>query len=200
MNIVLISILDNRKKLTFTLLISVLVAFEVQRHVIFPIESLLNFEITQHASMVYLPAGVIFLSFYLLRWWFLPVVLIGRTWISVQLGGADIWFSALIFSAVVSLLYPAWLHLLNNAKWDVFGDADQSQLTVTGAMIFALLISFSTGILSAIKQTVTGVVPLDQALQYTVHFVVGDTLGTGVIIFLFYRLLKWNVSLRSRSE
>jgi hypothetical protein len=199
-NILLISILDNRKKLTLTLLISVLVAFEVQRHVIFPIESLLNFEITQHASMVYLPAGVIFLSFYLLRWWFLPVVLIGRTWISVQLGGADIWFSALIFSAVVSLLYPAWLHLLNNAKWDVFGDADQSQLTVTGAMIFALLISFSTGILSAIQQTVTGVVPLDQALQYTVHFVVGDTLGTGVIIFLFYRLLKWNVSLRSRSE
>jgi hypothetical protein len=199
-NILFLSILDNRKKLTLTLLISVLVAFEVQRHVIFPIESLLNFEITQHASMVYLPAGVIFLSFYLLRWWFLPVVLIGRTWISVQLGGADIWFSALIFSAVVSLLYPAWLHLLNNAKWDVFGDADQSQLTVTGAMIFALLISFSTGILSAIKQTVTGVVPLDQALQYTVHFVVGDTLGTGVIIFLFYRLLKWNVSLRSRSE
>jgi hypothetical protein len=106
MNVVLISILDNRKKLTFALLISVLVAFGVQRHVIFPIESLLNFEITQHASMVYLPAGVIFLSFYLLRWWFLPVVLIGRTFISVQLGGADIWFSALIVSAVVSLLYP----------------------------------------------------------------------------------------------
>jgi hypothetical protein len=71
---------------------------------------------------------------------------------------------------------------------------------VTGAMIFALLISFSTGILSAIQQTIAGVVPLDQALQYTVHFVVGDTLGTGVIIFLFYRLLKWNVSLRNRSE
>lgn len=200
MNILLLRILDNRKKLTFTLLISVLVAFEIQQHVIFPIESLLNFEITQHASMVYLPAGVIFLSFYLLRWWFLPVVLIGRTFISVQLGGADIWFSALIFSAVVSLLYPGWLYLLNSAKWDVFGDTDQSQLTVTGAMIFALLISFSTGILSAIQQTIAGVVPLDQALQYTVHFVVGDTLGTGVVIFLFYRLLKWNVSLRNRSE
>ena len=195
MNVVLISILDNRKKLTFALLISVLVAFGVQRHVIFPIESLLNFEITQHASMVYLPAGVIFLSFYLLRWWFLPVVLIGRTFISVQLGGADIWFSA-----VVSILYPGWLYLLNSAKWDVFGDTDQSQLTVTGAMIFALLISFSTGILSAIQQTIAGVVPLDQALQYTVHFVVGDTLGTGVVIFLFYRLLKWNVSLRNLSE
>ena len=127
-------------------------------------------------------------------------MLIGRTFISMQLGGADIWFSALIFSAVVSLLYPGWLYLLNNAKWDVFGDTDQSQLTVTGAMIFALLISFSAGILSAIQQTVTGVVPLDQALQYTVHFVVGDTLGTGVVIFLFYRLLKWNVSLRNRSE
>ena len=118
----------------------------------------------------------------------------------MQLGGADIWFSALIFSAIVSLMYPGWLHLLNSAKWDVFGDTDQSQLTVTGAMVFALLISFSAGILSAIQQTVTGVVPLDQALQYTVHFVVGDTLGTGVVIFLFYRLLKWNVSLRNRAE
>ena len=200
MNIVLLRILDNRKKLTFTLLISVLVAFEVQRLVIFPLESLLNFEITKHASMVYLPAGVIFLAFYLLRWWFLPVILIGRTWISVQLTGTEILFDALVFSLIISLLYPIWLHLLNSAKWDVFGDTDQSQLTVTGAMIFALLISFSTGILSAVQQTVSGTVPADLALHYTVHFVVGDTLGTGVVIFLFYRLLKWNVSLRNQPE
>lgn len=102
----LLRILDNRPKLIVMLIISVLAAFEVQRYVIYPIESLLNFEITQYASMVYLPAGVIFLSFYLLRWWFLPVILIGRTYISLQLGPAELILDIMIFNLVVALLYP----------------------------------------------------------------------------------------------
>ena len=192
----LLRILDNRPKLIVMLMISVLVAFEVQRYVIYPIESLLNFEITQYASMVYLPAGVIFLSFYLLRWWFLPVILIGRTYISLQLGPVELILEMIIFNLVVALLYPLWLHLLNAANWDVFGDVDKNQLTITGAMIFALLLSFSTGILSAINQTASGVVAMDQALQYTLHFIIGDTIGTGVILFLFYQLLKLNLKWR----
>ena len=196
----LLRILDNRPKLIVMLIISVLAAFEVQRYVIYPIESLLNFEITQYASMVYLPAGVIFLSFYLLRWWFLPVILIGRTYISLQLGPAELILNMMIFNLVVALLYPLWLYLLNNANWDVFGDVDKNQLTITGAMIFALLLSFSTGILSAINQTVSGVVPLDQALQYTLHFIIGDTIGTGVILFLFYQLLKLNLKWRKQKN
>ena len=196
----LLRILDNRPKLIVMLIIIVLAAFEVQRYVIYPIESLLNFEITQYASMVYLPAGVIFLSFYLLRWWFLPVILIGRTYISLQLGPAELILDMMIFNLVVALLYPLWLYLLNNANWDVFGDVDKNQLTITGAMIFALLLSFSTGILSAINQTVSGVVPLDQALQYTLHFIIGDTIGTGVILFLFYQLLKLNLKWRKQKN
>ena len=192
----LLRILDNRPKLIVMLMISVLAAFEVQRYVIYPIESLLNFEITQYASMVYLPAGVIFLSFYLLRWWFLPVILIGRTYISLQLGPVELILEMIIFNLVVALLYPLWLHLLNAANWDVFGDVDKNQLTITGAMIFALLLSFSTGILSAINQTASGVVAMDQALQYTLHFIIGDTIGTGVILFLFYQLLKLNLKWR----
>ena len=196
----LLRILDNRPKLIVMLIISVLAAFEIQRYVIYPIESLLNFEITQYASMVYLPAGVIFLSFYLLRWWFLPVILIGRTYISLQLGPAELILDMMIFNLVVALLYPLWLYLLNNANWDVFGDVDKNQLTITGAMIYALLLSFSTGILSAINQTVSGVVPLDQALQYTLHFIIGDTIGTGVILFLFYQLLKLNLKWRKQKN
>ena len=192
----LLRILDHRPKLIVMLIISVLAAFEVQRYVIYPIESLLNFEITQYASLVYLPAGVIFLSFYLLRWWFLPVILIGRTYISLQLGPVDLILEMVMFNLIVALLYPLWLYLLNNANWDVFGDVDKNQLTITGAMIFALLLSFSTGILSAINHTVSGVVPLDQALQYTVHFIVGDTIGAGVILFLFYQLLKLNLKFK----
>jgi hypothetical protein len=197
---VLLRILDNRPKLIVMLIISVLAAFEIQRYVIYPIESLLNFEITQYASMVYLPAGVIFLSFYLLRWWFLPVILIGRTYISLQLGPAELILDMMIFNLVVALLYPLWLYLLNNANWDVFGDVDKNQLTITGAMIFALLLSFSTGILSAINQTMSGVVPLDQALQYTLHFIIGDTIGTGVILFMFYQLLKLNLKWRKQKN
>ena len=189
----LLRILDNRPKLIVMLILSVLAAFEFQRYVIYPIESLLNFEITQYASMVYLPAGVIFLSFYLLRWWFLPVILIGRTYVSLQMGPLDLILEMVMFNVIVALLYPLWLYLLNNANWDVFGDVDKNQLTITGAMIFALLLSFSTGILSAINQTLSGVVPLDQALQYTLHFIIGDTIGTGVILLLFYQVLKLNL-------
>ena len=192
---VLLRILDNRPKLIVMLTLCVLATFEFQRYVIYPIESLLNFEITQYASMVYLPAGVIFLSFYLLRWWFLPVILIGRTYVSLQFGPLDLILEMVMFNLIVALLYPSWLYLLNSANWDVFGDVDKNQLTITGAMIFALLLSFSTGILSAINQTVSGVVPLDQALQYTLHFIIGDTIGTGVILFLFYQLLKLNLKL-----
>jgi hypothetical protein len=148
--------------------------------------------------MVYLPAGIIFLSFYLLRWWFLPVILISRMLISLEFSGLESWVEVIILNGCIALLYPLWLSLLNSANWDVFGDKDQSQLTITGAMIFALLISFSSGILSAIQQTFLGAVPMEQALQYTVHFVVGDTLGTGVVIFLFYKLLQLNIRTQNK--
>ena len=194
----LLRILDDRKKLTIWLVISALVMYEIQKRIIFPLESLLNFEVTQHASMVYLPAGIIFLSFYLLRWWFLPVILISRMIISLQFSGLESWVEVIILNGCIALLYPLWLYLLNSAKWDVFGDKDQSQLTVTGSMIFALLISFSSGILSAIQQTLLGAVPMEQALQYTIHFVVGDTLGTGVVIFLFYKLLQLNIRAQNK--
>jgi hypothetical protein len=194
----LLRILDDRKKLTIWLIISALVMYQIQKWIIFPFESLLNFEVTQHASMVYLPAGIIFLSFYLLRWWFLPVILISRMLISLEFSGLESWVEVIILNGCIALLYPLWLSLLNSANWDVFGDKDQSQLTITGAMIFALLISFSSGILSAIQQTFLGAVPMEQALQYTVHFVVGDTLGTGVVIFLFYKLLQLNIRTQNK--
>ena len=194
----LLRILDDRKKLTIWLIISALVMYQIQKWIIFPFESLLNFEVTQHASMVYLPAGIIFLSFYLLRWWFLPVILISRMLISLEFSGLESWVEVIILNGCIALLYPLWLSLLNSANWDVFGDKDQSQLTITGAMIFALLISFSSGILSAIQQTFHGAVPIEQALQYTVHFVVGDTLGTGVVIFLFYKLLQLNIRTQNK--
>ncbi|HAB69170.1 MAG TPA: hypothetical protein DCE59_07425, partial [Gammaproteobacteria bacterium] len=46
----LLRILDDRKKLTIWLIISALVMYEIQKRIIFPLESLLNFAVTQHAS------------------------------------------------------------------------------------------------------------------------------------------------------
>ena len=125
----LLRILDDRKKLTIWLIISALVMYQIQKWIIFPFESLLSFEVPQHASMVYLPAGIIFLSFYLLRWWFLPVVLISRTIISLQFTGLESWFETIFLNGCIALLYPLWLYLLTSAKWDVFCDDDQSQAT-----------------------------------------------------------------------
>lgn len=39
---------------------------------------------------------------------------------------------------------------------------------------------------------------MEQALQYNVHFVVGDALGTDVVIFLFYKLLQWNIQIQKK--
>lgn len=194
----ILRILDDRTKLTIWLIISALMMYQIQKWIIFPLESLLNLEVTQYASIVYLPAGVIFLSFYLLRWWFLPVILISRTIISLQFSGLESWIETIVLNCCIALLYPLWLYLLNSAKWDVFGDKDHKRLTITGAMIFALLISLSAGILSAIQQTFLGAVPMEKALQYTMHFIVGDTLGTGAVIFLFYKLLQWSIRIRNK--
>jgi len=82
--------------------------------------------------MVYSPAYIIFFSFYLLGWWFLPVILISRTIISLQFTGLESWFETIILNGCIALLYPLWLYLLNSAKWDALGNNDQSQLTITG--------------------------------------------------------------------
>ena len=70
----LLSIIDNKRKLIPALLLVYVLAWELSYHVIIPIEAKLGWEITQHASILFLPAGVIFLSFYLLRWWFIPEI------------------------------------------------------------------------------------------------------------------------------
>ena len=196
----LLSIIDDKNKLIPALLILYILSWELSVGVIFPLEANLGWEISQHASMLFLPAGVIFLSFYLLRWWFIPIVLIGRTYASFDNFGDVITPSILIENIFICLVYPLWLYLLNSANWDVFGDRDQNSLTLTGAMIFQTMVTFTMSFGSTIQNIILSGLSWNDSTQYIVHFIIGDVLGTGVVIFLFYKFMRLAVAIDQRNN
>jgi len=196
----LLSIIDDKRKLIPALLILYILLWELSGSVIFPLEANLGWEISQHASILFLPAGVIFLSFYLLRWWFIPIVLIGRTYASFDNFGDVITPSILIENIFICLVYPLWLHLLNSANWDVFGDKDHNALTITGAMIFQSMVTFTISFGSTIQQITFGTISWNESTQYVMHFIIGDVLGTGVVIFLFYKFMQLAVAMRQQNN
>ena len=196
----LLRIVDDKRKLIPALLLAYVLAWELSHHVIIPIEAKLGWEITQHASILFLPAGVIFLSFYLLRWWFIPIVLIGRTYVSFDNFGDVLTASILIENIFICLVYPLWLHLLNSANWDVFGDKDQSSLTLIGAMIFQMMVTFTISLGATLQSITLGGLSWNDSTQYIVHFIIGDVFGTGVVIFLFYKFMQLAVAIRQRNS
>jgi len=196
----LLRIVDDKCKLIPALLLVYVLAWELSHHVIVPIEAKLGWEITQHASILFLPAGVIFLSFYLLRWWFIPIVLIGRTYVSFDNFGDVLTASILIENIFICLVYPLWLHLLNSANWDVFGDKDQSSLTLIGAMIFQMMVTFTISLGATLQSITLGGLSWNDSTQYIVHFIIGDVFGTGVVIFLFYKFMQLAVAIRQRNS
>ena len=196
----LLGIIDDKRKLIPALLLVYVLAWELSHHVIIPIEAKLGWEITQHASILFLPAGVIFLSFYLLRWWFIPVVLIGRTFVNFDFYQIGFSWIFILESMFVCLVYPLWLYLLNSANWDVFGDKDQSSLTLIGAMIFQTMVTFTISLSATIQEITFGGLSWNDSTQYIVHFIVGDVLGTGVVIFLFYKFMQLAVAMRQRNN
>ena len=196
----LLSIIDDKRKLIPALLILYILLWELSGRVIFPLEANLGWEISQHASILFLPAGVIFLSFYLLRWWFIPIVLIGRTYASFDNFGDVITPSILIENILICLVYPLWLHLLNSANWDVFGDKDHNALTITGAMIFQSMVTFTISFGSTIQQITFGTISWNESTQYVMHFIIGDVIGTGIIIFVFYQFMRVAVAMDQRNN
>jgi hypothetical protein len=191
-----LDIIDDKRKLIPALLILYILMWEVSLHVIFPVEAKLDWAISEHASILFLPAGVIFLSFYLLRWWFIPVVLIGRTFVNFDFYEIGFSWTFILESLYVCLIYPLWLHLLNSANWDVFGDKDQNSLTLTGAMIFQTMVTFTVSLGATIQGITMGGLSWNESTQYIVHFIIGDVLGTGVVIFLFYKCMQIAVATR----
>ena len=196
----LLAIIDDKRKLIPSLLILYILAWEFSLHVIFPLEAKLGWAISEHASMLFLPAGIIFLSFYLLRWWYIPIVLIGRTYASFDNFGDVITASILIENMFVCLVYPLWLHLLNSANWDVFGDKNQNSLTVTGAMIFQSMVTFTISLGATLQSITLGGLFWNESTQYIIHFIIGDVLGTGFVIFFFYKFMQLAVIMRQRGN
>ena len=196
----LLSIIDDKRKLIAALLILYILSWELSRRVIFPLEANLGWEISQYASILFLPAGVIFLSFYLLRWWFIPIVLLGRTYASFDNFGDVLTASILIENIFICMVYPLWLHLLNSANWDVFGDKDQNSLTITGAMIFQSMVTFTMSFGSTIQQITFGTISWNESTQYVMHFIIGDVIGTGIVIFLFYKFMQVAVAMGQRNS
>ena len=192
----LLGIIDDKRKLIPSLLLVYILTWEFSIYVVFPLEATLGWEISQHASILFLPAGVIFLSFYLLRWWFLPVVLIGRTFVNIDFYDVGFSWTFVLESIFVCLVYPLWLHLLNSANWDVFGDKDHSSLTLIGAMIFQTMVTFTISLGGTIQGVTTGGLSWNESTQYIVHFIVGDVLGTGAVIFLFYQFMRIAMAMR----
>ena len=196
----LLSIIDDKRKLIPALLILYILTWELSGRIIFPLEANLGWEISQHASILFLPAGVIFLSFYLLRWWFIPIVLIGRTYASFDNFGDVLTASIIIENIVICMVYPLWLHLLNSANWDVFGDKDQNALTIKGAMIFQSMVTFTMSFGSTIQQITFGTISWNESTQYVMHFIIGDVIGTGIIIFVFYQFMRVAVAMDQRNN
>ena len=196
----LLAIIDDKRKLIPALLILYILAWELSLHVIFPLEAKLGWAISEHASMLFLPAGVIFLSFYLLRWWFIPIVLIGRTYASFDNFGDVLTVSILVENIFICLVYPLWLQLLNSANWDVFGDKNHISLTLTGAMIFQSMVTFTISLGATLQSITLGGLSWDNSTQYIIHFIIGDVLGTGFVIFFFYKFMQLAVTMRQQGN
>jgi len=196
----LLAIIDDKRKLIPSLLILYILAWEFSLHVIFPLEAKLGWAISEHASMLFLPAGMIFLSFYLLRWWYIPIVLIGRTYASFDNFGDVLTVSILVENIFICLVYPLWLQLLNSANWDVFGDKNHISLTLTGAMIFQSMVTFTISLGATLQSITLGGLSWDNSTQYIIHFIIGDVLGTGFVIFFFYKFMQLAVTMRQRGN
>jgi hypothetical protein len=199
-NAMLLGIIDDKRKLIPALLILYILSWEISVGVIFPLEANLGWDISQHASILFLPAGIIFLSFYLLRWWFIPIVLIGRTYASFDNFGDVLTASILIENMFICLVYPLWLHMLNSANWDVFGDKNHISLTLTGAMIFQSMVTFTISLGATLQNITLGGLSGDNSTQYIIHFIIGDVLGTGFVIFFFYKFMQLAVTMGQRGN
>ena len=174
------------------LLISYLCVYKFQLHVIYPLESLLGWEVTHHASMFFLPAGISFLSFYLLRWKGVPIIIIGTTCVDFFMFGS-LTTSMLAENVLSALCYPLCVYVANKGGWDVLGDVDENRLTVTGTLILQWVVSLYSALFSAYVRTAGGILGVEHNLQYVLHFVVGDTLGAATVIYIFYKLMKISI-------
>jgi glycerol uptake facilitator-like aquaporin len=61
-------------------------------------------------------------------------------------------------------------------------------------------VTFTISLSATIQQITFGGLSWNDSTQYIVHFIVGDVLGTGVVIFLFYKFMQLAVAMRQRNN
>ena len=173
-------------KLIILFTVGYLLSYQVQLFVIFPLESQLGWEVTDKASIFFLPAGVLLLAFYFLRLWFVPVVLIGRTLLYLQHWGTPAFVEALSQAAFVAVLYPWVLRVFEKGGWSVFGSEDAPSFTLTGVVIFQIMVTLGASVFVTVQSLLLNQIMPEQAFQYTVHYLIGDVLGSMGVMYLFY--------------
>ena len=173
-------------KLIILFTVGYLLSYQVQLFVLFPLESQLGWEVTEKASIFFLPAGVLLLAFYFLRLWFIPVVLIGRTLVYVQFWNEPVFFEAFSQAVFIAVLYPWLLRVFENGGWSVFGSEDNPSFTLTGVVIFQVMATLGASVFVTVQSLLLKQVMPEQAFQYTVHYLVGDVLGSMGVMYLFY--------------
>ena len=63
-------------------------------------------------------------------------------------------------------------------------------------MIFQTMVTFTVSLGATIQGITMGGLSWNESTQYIVHFIIGDVLGTGVVIFLFYKCMQIAVAMR----
>ena len=166
-------------------------SYQVQVHLIYPIELKMGWEITHKASIFFIPAGVQLLAFYFLRLWFIPVEIVGRTILSMQFWGNSAFFESIVLSTFVAFVYPALLKVFENAEWHVFGTDADPRFTVTGIVIFQITVTLAIAFFQTGQLVLMDRLQDAEAFQYTVHLMIGDVLGAVGVMYLFYIFFKY---------
>jgi glycerol uptake facilitator-like aquaporin len=67
-------------------------------------------------------------------------------------------------------------------------------------MIFQSMVTFTISFGSTIQQITFGTISWNESTQYVMHFIIGDVLGTGVVIFLFYKFMQLAVATHQQNN
>jgi len=62
------------------------------------------------------------------------------------------------------------------------------------------MVTFTISFGSTIQQITFGTISWNESTQYVMHFIIGDVIGTGIIIFVFYQFMRVAVAMRQRNN
>jgi hypothetical protein len=67
-------------------------------------------------------------------------------------------------------------------------------------MIFQSMVTFTISLGATLQSITLGGLSWNGSTQYIIHFIIGDVLGTGFVIFFFYKFMQLAVKMRQRNN